>query len=246
VAETLSFSGGSFTAGNLDVPGTNDVVVQQAEGGAFVLASEDGSAVVNLGLEGDDDAQNLIFASDTPTAVVGLTANLGGGDDTLVIGGKVKDGSSIRMQSGDDSVVTEGTVRDSQIRTNAGNDETILNSNSEFVARDSSIGMGQGDDALVFGGSVQSVQTNLGTGADSVEFQGNILGAKLNLGGSGGTSDGEADVIRISADASIEGFVITGADENDTLFIGTTQYNYDSANNLWVNATNSGDTRNFS
>ena len=52
--------------------------------------------------------------------------------------------------------------------------------------------------------------------------------------------------MRIAEDADIKGLVITGADESDLLFIGSTEYSYDSNNNLWVNSSDPNDTRNFS
>lgn len=245
MAETISFTSGGFTAGIIDRPGTNDVQVVESPNGGFELFAEDRSPIVNLGLEGDDSAQKLLFTSDDPIALVGLIANLGGGDDTLIIGGGVKD-SKARLLKGDDNVSSTNTIQNSDLRLNAGNDKATFESNTAFVARDSKIFMGAGNDNLVFGGGVQNTQSELGLGSDTVEFQGNIDGVNLNLTGTGKSPDGEVDTIRISGGADIKGLVITGADENDLLFIGTTQYNYDSANNLWVNATNPNDTRNFS
>ena len=246
MAESISFSSGSFATGLIDLPGTDNVVVQQAPGGGYVLSSESGLPIVNLGIQGDETGQILNFTSDTPTAVVGLTANLGGGDDVLIIGGKVKGDTVIKLQNGRDTFESSNIVRDSSIRTNAGNDRAVLSSPTDFVAVDSSFAMGKGADTLVFGGSVRNAEVSLGRGADSVEYQGNIRGSNLNLGGVGSTPDGQADTIRIAGDATIEGLVITGADENDILFIGSSEYNYDSANNLWVNASNPNDIRNFS
>lgn len=247
MATTISFTSAGFTAGLIDRPGTNDVQVVEvaAPNGGFELFAQDGTPIVNLGLEGDDSAQNLLFTSDDPIALVGLTANLGGGDDTLIIGGQVAD-SRIRLLGGNDNIFSDGEVRNSDIRTNFGDDTAIFESETFLVARDSRILMGKGNDTLIFGGSVQNIDTGLGLGSDNVEFQGNIQGARLNLAGTGEIPDGEVDTVRLSATASIEGLVITGADDNDLLFIGTTQYNYDSANNLWVNSTNPNDTRNFS
>ena len=240
VAETISFSSGSFTAGTIDQPGTNHLVVTQASGGGFNISSENNNAIFNLGIQGDNQSQDISFFSDTPVTLKGLTANLGGGADSLFIGGKTR-GSTINADRGSDSVETEGAINNTDLNTGRGRDDVTLESDSTFVAVNSQIDMGQGNDNLVFGGAIKDTEINLGTGADTVEFTGNIRGANLNLGG-----DGDADTIRIAAGTNIEDLVITGADNNDRLFIGSTRYNYDSNSNLWVNPSNPDDTRNFS
>ena len=246
MATTISFSSGSFSTGTNDLPGSNDVVVTDSQGGAFTLATENNESIVNLGIQGDNQTQFLNFTSDTIVTVRGLTANMGGGNDVLIIGGKAKGGSLIRLQDGNDTFVSQDVVRDSSIRFNAGNDNAILSSPTEYVAVDSSFEMGQGDDSLVFGGSVRNAEVSLGLGADSVEYLGNILGSNLNLGGEGSMPDGQADTIMIAGDSSITGLVITGADENDTLFIGSSEYTYNTSDNRWVNANDPNDIRNFS
>ena len=246
MAETISFSGASFTIGTVDTPGSNDVSVQELPGARYVISTEQGTPILNLGIQGDETDQFLTFTSETAVAVRGLIANVGGGDDVLVIGGKVKDNSLIRLQDGNDSFTSEDIVRDSTIRTNKGDDVTVISSPTDFVAVDSLFAMGKGDDALVFGGSVKNVEVSLGLGADLVEYKGNIDGSNLNLGGVDSTPDDQIDVIKIDGDSSIQGLVITGADVNDVLFIGSSEYSYDATNNLWVNDLDPSNTRDFS
>ena len=240
MAETISFSSGSFSAGTNPQPGSNGVVVE-GQNGVFTLSTQKNTPIVNLGIQGDGEKQDLSFLSDTPVTLKGFTANLEGGDDSLFIGGKTRRDSSMNFGRGGDSVETEGGIRRTELNGNRGKDDFLLNSEGKFVAVDSQIDMGKGNDTLVFGGSVKDVDVNLGSGSDKVEFQGNINGVKLNLG-----EDGEVDKVRIAEDADIKGLVITGADESDLLFIGSTEYSYDSNNNLWVNSSDPNDTRNFS
>ena len=68
----------------------------------------------------------------------------------------------------------------------------------------------------------------------------------MNLGGVDSTPDDQIDVIKIDGDSSIQGLVITGADVNDVLFIGSSEYSYDATNNLWVNDLDPSNTRDFS
>jgi len=105
--------------------------------------------------------------------------------------------------------------------------------------------MGSGDDMVTVNYLSSGDTFNLGTGADRVVFGGNILNTTVNLGG----NDGSIDKVLLSQSASISGLRITGAQSNDVLFIGTTQYNYQSSTatgSTWVNSTNPSDTRNFS
>ena len=100
--------------------------------------------------------------------------------------------------------------------------------------------MGSGNDTLVFGGNVKNVDIRLGSGSDKVKFEGNINGAKLNLG-----NDDQIDEVLIAEGSSIKDLVITGAGDGDLLFIGSTQYNYDSNDKLWENSSDPSDNLNF-
>jgi hypothetical protein len=79
---------------------------------------------------------------------------------------------------------------------------------------------------------------NTGSGSDSVVFGGNINNTTVNLG-----SDGVSDVVRLAQGRSITGLVITGADNSDVLFIGTTQYNYTASDSSWTNTTDNTDKK---
>lgn len=240
MAETISFSSGGFSIVTNPQPGSNDVVAAEGLNGAFTLSTANTTPIVNLGIKGDDTAQDLSLFSLTDLTAIGLTSDLGGGDDNLFIGGITK-ASSLRFSKQDDTLETEGAFRNSFTNAGAGSDNFSFNSETEFVAVNSQINMGSGNDTLVFGGNIKNVDVRLGTGSDKVEFQGNINGASLNLG-----NDDQVDRVLISEGVDIQGLVITGAGESDLLFIGSTKFNYDGDSNLWVNSTDPSDTLNFS
>lgn len=187
----------------------------------------------------DADAQDLSFLSETGLTAIGLTANLGGGDDKLFIGGNIKD-FTLKTGKQSDILKTEGTFRNSFANAGSGSDRLVFDSDAQFVAVNSQINMGSGNDTLVFGGNVKNVDIRLGSGSDKVKFEGNINGAKLNLG-----NDDQIDEVLIAEGSSIKDLVITGAGDGDLLFIGSTQYNYDSNDKLWENSSDPSDNLNF-
>jgi hypothetical protein len=103
------------------------------------------------------------------------------------------------------------------------------------------VNMGSGDDRLNVNFASTGDSFNAGLGSDTVVFGGNISRTRVDLG-----SDGVKDVVRLAQNGTINGLVITGADSSDVLFIGTTQYDYNSTDNNWVNRADPNDKKQFS
>jgi len=101
--------------------------------------------------------------------------------------------------------------------------------------------MGAGNDKVNINYASTGDNFNLGSGSDQIVFGGAINGTTVNLGG-----DNVVDIVNLSQGASINGLVITGADNSDILLIGTTQYNYNSADNNWINVNDPNDKKTFS
>ena len=168
-----------------------------------------------------------------------FTANLDSGNDQLNIGGGASS-SEVNMQNGSDRFSIDGQFRSSKFSGGGGNDRAIFSGRTaSTVARNSQIGMDQGDDYLVFGGNANGISVGLGTGSDKVIFKGNVTKTNLNLG-----RDDNRDVVRLSNSGEFSGFRIKGADENDVLFIGSSEYQYDGGR-TWTNIENPDDTVKF-
>ena len=91
----------------------------------------------------------------------------------------------------------------------------------------------------MFGGNVKRLDIDLKGGADEARFGGDVAKTTLNLG-----KDGDTDVVKLSEKAEFSGFRIKGADENDVLFIGSSEYQYDGGR-TWSNIDNPDDTVKF-
>ncbi len=100
--------------------------------------------------------------------------------------------------------------------------------------------MGTEDDFLVFGGSVRSSTVNLGSGSDTVRFRDSAVESTLNLG-----RDTNLDTVFLSPSGNYDTLRIIGADSSDILFIGSTEYNYRTSRNDWVNINDRNDVRTF-
>lgn len=221
MSETLIFSGGGFQLPTELPRGATPYSVEKTEidgQDVFVIASEPpGKTIKELDLAGDTDGTPVVIDSSVKT----LTAKFGDSDDTLIINAPKSKFSDISLGDGEDDF---STVDDSRFRQ-------------------SSVNTGSGDDSVVFGGNVNKVTVDLGTGADELTFQAKAKNVDINLG----DADESQDTVRFEAgDGSFKNIVITGADENDVLFIGSSEYNYEAASNLWVNGSDPNDTRNFS
>ena len=233
MAETLSFGQGSFT-----LTASSDRNDDKLEGferrGNIRLFNNDGSTIVGLNIQGSPASESLKIRSRQDFATRRLDADLGGGDDRLVIGGSSRRGS-VDLGDGNDQFVSQGQFQRSNLSAGAGNDDIRFR-----AVRRSTINANDGDDRLVFGGDVVGSTINAGSGADRIRFRGDVRNTRLNLGG----KDGDRDVVRIEADANVKGLRIRGADDNDVLFIGSSRYDYDGGRN-WVNVDDADDIVKF-
>jgi hypothetical protein len=129
----------------------------------------------------------------------------------------------------------EGTTISSN---NGGGDSLVFGSATQFL--DSAISLAGGNDSIVFGTNsvINGSNINAGTGADTLVFGSNttFTDTWINLGNSDGTGDGLADRIYFNAiSADLSQVQITGADNNDILYIGATAYAYDTNYNDFRN-----------
>jgi hypothetical protein len=101
--------------------------------------------------------------------------------------------------------------------------------------------MGDGDNTAKISYRSTNDVINVGNGSDTIIFGQSVNNSLVQL-----TTDTSVDTIRLSTNTNPTNLKITGATDIDVLFIGSTQYNYQSSTNLWVNQDNSMDTKNFS
>ncbi|MEB3353191.1 MAG: hypothetical protein VKM34_03020, partial [Cyanobacteriota bacterium] len=234
MAQTIAFGSGGFNLADVERPGTEKLDVLE-ENGTFQLFNEDGTPIVGLGLQGSQNPDNLQILNNNPNtqsrsggssrdelAVSRLTANLEGGADRLVIRGGTRK-SEINMQGGNDRFRAEGKFQRSDFNAGEGRNRARFEGNGVGnAARKSNFDFGDNDDLLVFGGNVKRLDIDLKGGADEARFRGDVSKTKLNLG-----KDDDTDVVKLSDKAEFSGFRIKGADENDVLFIGSSEYQYD-------------------
>ena len=250
-AQTIAFGNGGFNLGNINKPGTQKLDVLEQNNG-FQLFNEDGTPIVGLGLQGSQNRDNLQILNNNPNArtrsgngsrdelaVNRLTANLDGGGDRLVIRGGTRN-SEINLQGGNDRFRADGKFQRSSLSGGEGRNAARIKGNGVGnAARKSDFDFGDNDDLLVFGGNVKRLDIDLKGGADEARFGGDVAKTKLNLG-----KDGDTDVVKLSDKAEFSGFRIKGADENDVLFIGSSEYQYDGGR-TWSNIDNPDDTVKF-
>lgn len=117
------------------------------------------------------------------------------------------------------------------------NDTLLIGTSSS-----NAVNMGAGNDKLTVNYGSTLDNFNMGTGSDQVVFGGSVTNTSINLGG----NDGAIDTVKLSQGASVNGLVITGADTGDVLFIGSTQYNYNSTDNNWININDPNDKKQYS
>lgn len=119
----------------------------------------------------------------------------------------------------------------------SGNDTLVIGS-----SKDNNFFMGDGNNNVTIQYGTTNDTINFGTGADTLVFGGKIQNTLVQL-----TTDTSVDTIKIGqANTPIANLKITGATDIDVLFIGSTEYSYDSNQGLWVNDSDPGDTKNFS
>ena len=154
----------------------------------------------------------------------------------LTLEGQNSVASGLNVQVRGINDATTPTVETSNFNFGSSNDYLVIGSSSG-----NSVDMGSGNDRLNVNYASVNDTFNTGLGSDAVVFGGNITNTSVNLG-----SDGVQDVVRLAQGATINGLVITGADNSDILFIGTTQYNYNTTDNNWINSTDPNDKKQFS
>ncbi|MEB3362247.1 MAG: hypothetical protein VKI42_09010 [Synechococcaceae cyanobacterium] len=128
------------------------------------------------------------------------------------------------------------SVQDSTFSFGDAKDTLLIGS-----SKDSQYFMGNGNNEVTISYRSQNDVINFGTGADTLTFGGSVNKTLVQL-----TTDSSVDTIKMSDQTKYTNLRITGATDIDVLFIGSTQYQYSSASNLWVNTANPGDTKNFS
>jgi hypothetical protein len=217
----------------------------------------------SLSLAGTYDDQQFIFATQGQAAidmgtgndslVLGfgsynnVSFNTGNGLDTISIAKNSTFENSF-FQLGDSNSINnkdkftsaqgnlfEGTTISSN---NGGGDSLVFGSATQFL--DSAISLAGGNDSIVFGTNsvINGSDINAGIGADTLVFGSNTIFTDtwINLGNSDGTGDGLADRIYFNAiSADLSQVQITGADNNDILYIGATAYAYDTNYNDFRN-----------
>ena len=141
------------------------------------------------------------------------------------------------MGDGDDTFRIDGQFKNGTFTAGAGDDSAVFKSKAKFAVRDTTVGMGAGDDTLIFGGNVKDLTVNMGGGADTVKFNRKVRGVNLDLG-----SDNDIDNVIIKKN-NIKGLVITGESEGDILKIGSSEFTYDATQGLWVD--DDGSVRDF-
>jgi hypothetical protein len=143
----------------------------------------------------------------------------------------VSSGLNVSIQGVNDA--TTPSILNSNLNFGTTNDFLVIGSSSG-----NTVNLGSGNDRLSVNYASSGDTFNAGLGSDSVVFGGNINNTTVNLG-----SDGVSDVVRLAQGRSITGLVITGADNSDVLFIGTTQYNYSTTDSSWTNTTDNTDKK---
>lgn len=179
---------------------------------------------------------NAIYKEPGVTKAGYLLQNYGNTTITdLTMEGQKSVDSGLNMQVRNINDATTPTIQSSRLNFGNSNDFLVIGSSSS-----NTVNMGSGDDRLNVNFASTGDSFNAGLGSDTVVFGGNISQTRVDLG-----SDGVKDVVRIAQNGTINGLVITGADSSDVLFIGSTQYDYNSTDNNWVNRADPNDKKQF-
>ena len=243
MANTVSFFEGSFAVGVTDRPGTTNIVVDEAPGG-FRLFNDDGSTIVGLGLLSDEGGINIIIGDpDNPgntLAIENADLDLIAGKDRLEVLGSGKNINA--SMSGGDRLIFDGRVAKSDFDTTTSESRTVIrfrgNDISGNVSRGNEFNLGSTKDKLVFGGTVRNTVINDQGGKDLYRFRGNVRNTQINLG-----DDSQAR-IELSRNGIVDGLRINGADKDDVLFIGSSEYRY-QGDQTWASIEDPRDTRQF-
>jgi hypothetical protein len=246
-ATSIGFSQGSFeverTPGVIGTGPNQLSFTTSLDGGPFTISSEIDRPISNFSIgDSDEPFIRLIGGGAGSDTVRDFNADLGDGDDKLVIGNKdnrdksVTRRANVNLGEGNDTFINNAQFRNSSVEAGDGNDFVRISSNSKNVAVNSSFDMGDGDDRLVFGGSVKNVDIELGDGADKVKFRGDVTDVELDLGG-------DDDIDKVTIDGEIDGLTITGESDGDILMIGSSEYEFGGGS--WINTEDPDDILNF-
>jgi hypothetical protein len=238
-AETISFADGAFDLGVVtDRDGTTnlDVLVQD---NSFRLFNDDGSTIVGLGLLAEDRGLRLFIGNiDAPPSTVAVTDSdltLTGDRSRLEIAGS---GKRLNVNTSGESsrFIVDGRLAKSTINAD---DSIIMRFKGIDIegttVRGTEINLSAQNDKVVFGGFVRNTTINDLGGDDLIRFKGDIRNTSINL------SEDSAATIRLDSGVSFESFRINGADSDDVLFIGSSEYRFEGGR-TWVNIEDADDT----
>ena len=255
---------GSADGALFDLGDGNDVLrVSGSSAGLNVAAGAgDDSLQFNGGVGSADGSTSRIDAgagNDTVVingGVVNTDVFLGLGNDSLVVRGG-GEAFGVDADVGSDTIALSGDFTDAYLGLGGGDRVRVDGSFSGSVESTSSadtlvfgsysnvsssvFAMGDGNDSLVFGAVLADTLIDLGAGDDTIVFgaYSAMLETTLDLSGGG------ADQIYLATDLArddfgyqnLDKFVITGADDNDVLWVGSStlsKYGYNSGEGVWT------------
>jgi hypothetical protein len=238
MSQTISFGQGGFTLDETTGSGTENIEVIE-QGGKFQLFNDDGSTIIGLGLATAEGDQKLTIGNvedDIKFAIKQGNISLTGDNNRLSIQGSARNNQVNLGDGSGNKLIVDGKFRSGEI--NASGQATLRFKGENItgrVARGTTINLGEEDDLVVFGGNISNVNVNDLGGNNTFRFKGNIRDTTLKL-----TRGDSANKIRIQEDASLNNFRIRGADEDDVLFIGSSEYQFEGSR-TWVNVDDSDD-----
>jgi hypothetical protein len=222
--------GGTATSTIIQTYGGNDTLnIGGNFSGTYINTTgiDRADAAVELGAGQD----SLILSNGASTAQF----NTGTGSDTVNLSGDY-DNTSFYLggdssSSGGDYFSSDrnGSFSNSTISSaNSSGDTLIFGSSNTFI--NSTLNNSGGADSIVFGSGLNFFNSSINTngGGDTLVFGANssFFNSTLDLG-----SNSSADQIYFSGtNSDLSGLSITGADANDTLFIGMTAYSWNGSN----------------
>lgn len=227
--------------------GSGDDTVILAAGMYGTIDQEITDASVSLG-DGNDSLIVRAFSEGlTVSADDALTPS--SGRDTIDFDGS-NYGSKVWLGGGD-RLTIEGDFLEGRIgsSSSAGTGDTVVFGASSYVSNyDGSYDslaaeLGAGNDSVVFSGVFDTANVDVGAGADTIVFGANseFIYGDLNLGGGADqvyfrtaySGDATSD---LDLDGRFESFRITGASDDDILYVGSGSYTafyYDTAQGYW-------------
>ena len=210
--------------------GGNDTVLIGGQFSGTAGAPKNGAIELGDGLDSlvfNDGALNAQFNTGIGSDTVNLSGNFV--NTSFYLGNDSTASPGDYFSSGRNGSFTNSTISSK----NASGDTLIFGSGSTFSNSD--IFNSSGADSVVFGSGLNFFSSDIrsGGGGDTLVFGANttFYNSTLDLG-----SNSSADQIYFSANNSdLSGLSITGADTNDTLFIGSTAYAWNGS--TFINGT---------